>query len=79
MAQASRSRRTAKNKAVRKRTKPKDKRARRRGLPVPQHVIEVIPFTPVEGKPFRILRTTEIDRYDPPIVRAKRTKKRPPR
>ena len=41
-----------------KKTKP------RRGLPNPESVVEVVEVVTPKGKPFRILRTNEVDEYE---------------
>ena len=56
---------------------------RRRGAPDPRTVVEEIPFTTPSGKTMIILRTNQMDAYDPPpeeekgrAKKAKRTTKK---
>lgn len=46
-----------------KRTTTKKKK-RRPGLPAPASVVEEKVFTSATGKPYRILRTNEVDEYE---------------
>jgi hypothetical protein len=46
----------------------------RRGMPAKDSVQEVVDFVSPHGVPYKILKTTEMDAYDPPPqVRKKRT------
>ncbi|HYC59275.1 MAG TPA: hypothetical protein VEK79_06875 [Thermoanaerobaculia bacterium] len=42
------------------------KKKRRKGLPAPESVVEEKVFLSAAGKPYRILRTTEVDEYEEP-------------
>lgn len=49
----------------------------RRGMPAQDSVEEVVDFVSPQGVAHKILKTTEIDAYDPPPpARKKRTKRR---
>jgi hypothetical protein len=49
----------------------------RKGMPARDSVQEVVDFVSPQGVPHKILKTTEIDAYDPPPpARKKRTKAR---
>ena len=41
----------------------------RAGMPAKENIREVVEAVSPEGKPFRILKTTEMDAYDPPKKR----------
>ena len=43
----------------------------RRGMPAPDSIVEVKEFKR-EGKPFRIIKTTEMDEYDRPPAKRKK-------
>ena len=47
------------------------KNPRRRGAPDPASVVAEIPFTSPSGETFTILRTDEMDAYDPPPAEVK--------
>lgn len=56
-------------KRTRRSTSPRRKRATRtitsrRGMPTPDSVQAVVPFTSPTGRTYRILKTTEHDAYD---------------
>jgi hypothetical protein len=38
----------------------------RRGMPAQDSVEEVVDFVSPQGVPYKILKTTEVDAYDPP-------------
>ena len=44
--------------------KKKPTKTRRKGLPAPESVVEEKVFLSATGKPYRILRTTEVDEYE---------------
>lgn len=46
----------------------------RAGLPARDSVREVVEFVSPRGKPYRILKTTETDAYDPPVKHSRRQK-----
>jgi hypothetical protein len=49
----------------------------RRGMPTLDSVQEVVDFVSPQGVPYKILKTTEMDAYDPPPqAHKKRTKPR---
>ncbi len=74
----------AKQRAPQPKAAAKSTARRRRGLPAPESVEAVIPFTSPKGQKFRILRTNEADSYDPPSAppgrragRERRPRRRP--
>jgi hypothetical protein len=47
-------------------------------MPAQDSVEEVVDFVSPQGVPYKILKTTEVDGYDPPLqARKKRTNPRP--
>ena len=46
--------------------KKKTTKKRRKGLPAPESVVEEKVFLSATGKPYRIIRTTEVDEYEEP-------------
>ena len=54
-------------------TTKKKKKKKRPGLPNPASIVEEKVFVSETGKPYRILRTTEVDEYEEtPAQRAKK-------
>jgi len=49
---------------TRRKTTSKKKKKPRRGLPDPESVVDVLEMVSPTGKPFRILRTNEVDGYE---------------
>jgi hypothetical protein len=46
-------------------------------MPAQDSVQEIVDFMSPQGVPYKILKTTEVDAYDPPLrLRKKRTKAR---
>jgi len=49
----------------------------RKGMPAPDSVQEVVDFVSPQGVRYKILKTTEVDAYDPPLPAQKsRTRRR---
>jgi len=47
----------------------------RRGMPAPDSVQEVVDFVSPQGVPYKILKTNEMDAYDPPPQSGKKRAK----